>query len=348
MRVFADMHHGELYESLRILIEDRLGWKLYRPIGMDWYVEGYWMVYDHPDTANQYLGMHLLETDIPQSYRDQGATAMNMGFVESEPGVYKIATPEYDSLHNAITLQAFKDTKFDILISSIPSHIQRFNSLISKFQPNAKHIFQIGNNWPAPYPEVKNILTSSMYGINNDANCVFYHQEFNTDVFCKVEPIKKECIFNMMHYMQDQDLFYSIQKFIPAWEFLSYGAGNAQGPCSPHIKKVANIFKSNGFVWHVKSQGDGYGYNIHHAFACGRPIVTRISDFDGMTASKLLIDGKTCINIKDKSPAQIANDLLKFVLDYEDVSDNVYSKFKEVVNFDNEFLNIKNFMENLR
>ena len=67
-----------------------------------------------------------------------------------------------------------------------------------------------------------------------------------------------------------------------------------------------------------------------------------------MTASQLLIDGKTCINIKDKSPEQIASDLLKFVLDYENVSKNVYSKFKEIVNFDNEFLNIKNFMENLR
>lgn len=42
MRVLADYHHHDLFESLAILFEDRLGWELYRPIGMEWFDEGYW------------------------------------------------------------------------------------------------------------------------------------------------------------------------------------------------------------------------------------------------------------------------------------------------------------------
>lgn len=59
MKVLADHHHDDLYESLRILFEDRLGWELYRPIGTEWYTEGYWDVYNHPDTVTQYLGLQI-------------------------------------------------------------------------------------------------------------------------------------------------------------------------------------------------------------------------------------------------------------------------------------------------
>jgi hypothetical protein len=348
MRVLADMHHGELYESLRILFEDRLGWELYRSIGIDWYTEGYWMVYDHPDTVTQYLGMHLTENDISENHRNQGATALNLGHTEYAPGIYEIKSPEYDCIYKAITLEAFKNMKFDIVLSSIPSHISRYNTLISNFQPSAKHIFQVGNNWKAPYPEVKNILTSSIHGINSEANCVFYHQEFNLNTFAKTQPKNIESIFNMMHYMQDKEFFYSMKSFLPAWSFKSYGAGNEDGPCSPHITKVAEVFKNSGFVWHVKSQGDGYGYNIHHAFACGRPLVTRVSDFSGMTASSLLVDGETCIDIGNRTPEQVVHKLVEMLLDYPRFSDNVYNKFKSVVNFDQEFKDIKVFMDNLR
>lgn len=347
MKAFIDMHHGELYESLRILFQDRLGYEVYRPIGLDWYEKGYWMVHDSPETANQYLGMHLLDTDIPESFRAQGATAMNIGFVENSPGIYTIATPEYDVFHKAVTLDAFKEMKFDILVSSIPSHIPIFNKLVSEYQQSAKHIFQIGNNWKAPYPEVKNILTSSLYGVTSETNCVFYHQEFSTKIFSKVECISPQSVFNMMHYMQNPELFSEISKVVPAWKFYAYGAGNPNGPCSPHIVKVAEIFKNNGFLWHVKSQGDGYGYNIHHAFACGRPIITKVSDFKGMTASQLLVDGETCIDIENRSPKEIAEKMVVFSLDYNTISNNVYSKFREVVDFDSEFDSIKKFMENL-
>jgi hypothetical protein len=42
MRVLVDYHHHDLWESLELLFTDRFGWELLRPIGMDWFEQGYW------------------------------------------------------------------------------------------------------------------------------------------------------------------------------------------------------------------------------------------------------------------------------------------------------------------
>jgi hypothetical protein len=45
VRVLADYHlghHHDLWESLELLFTDRFGWELLRPIGMDWFEQGYW------------------------------------------------------------------------------------------------------------------------------------------------------------------------------------------------------------------------------------------------------------------------------------------------------------------
>ena len=39
--LLADYHHHDLWESLELLCA-RLGWTLYRPIGMEWFDAGYW------------------------------------------------------------------------------------------------------------------------------------------------------------------------------------------------------------------------------------------------------------------------------------------------------------------
>jgi hypothetical protein len=42
VRVLVDYHHHDLWESLELLFTDRFGWELLRPIGMDWFEQGYW------------------------------------------------------------------------------------------------------------------------------------------------------------------------------------------------------------------------------------------------------------------------------------------------------------------
>jgi len=55
MKVFADLHHGDLFYSLQLLFEKRLKAELYRPVGIEWWKEGFWNVFNHPATAQQYL-----------------------------------------------------------------------------------------------------------------------------------------------------------------------------------------------------------------------------------------------------------------------------------------------------
>ncbi len=55
MRVLADYHHGSLLRSLVMLFEGRLGMELYRPIGLEWFHEGYWAVSELKRTAREFL-----------------------------------------------------------------------------------------------------------------------------------------------------------------------------------------------------------------------------------------------------------------------------------------------------
>ena len=57
MRLLADYHHHDLWESLELLCA-RLGWTLLRPMGMDWFEQGYWNFERHVHgdaVAKQYL-----------------------------------------------------------------------------------------------------------------------------------------------------------------------------------------------------------------------------------------------------------------------------------------------------
>jgi hypothetical protein len=122
MKILADFHHEELYHSLYLLFEKRLGHELYRQIGTDWYDEGYWMVYNHPDTVKQYLGLHI--SDDWELIRQKNAgnyiTFPNENAEIKEDGFYQISDKIRGVSYRAITLQKFKETEFDIIISSMP------------------------------------------------------------------------------------------------------------------------------------------------------------------------------------------------------------------------------------
>jgi hypothetical protein len=56
--VFTDFHHASLLQSFILLFEKRLGGNVFRPIGMEWAEKGFWKIYDHPATREQYLGLN--------------------------------------------------------------------------------------------------------------------------------------------------------------------------------------------------------------------------------------------------------------------------------------------------
>ena len=140
MKILADAHNLGLFRSLQLLFEKRLGYELYRPIGLDYFTSGYFKLAEpygnNPATIAQFLEVNSATPD--------GSMRLNDAKSVSE-GVYEFDDKSNNCTNKGITLEQFKKEKFDIIIASIPQHIEPFKELIQKYQPDAKFIFQMGN-----------------------------------------------------------------------------------------------------------------------------------------------------------------------------------------------------------
>lgn len=349
MRVLADLHHGDLYYSLQLLFEKRLGWELYRPIGLDWYHEGYWHVYPHIDTAKQFLDTetNVVPVDVHGKPLDE-RTWINKTYTIND-GIYYVMDPTKGKINRGITLDRFKDMEFDILISSIPSHIEPFNRLINLYQPKAKHIFQIGNSWTLNQ-NVSNIMASCSDPGNviSDKNVVFYHQEFDLDTYNYTGPSDNpRSISSFIHYMRNASLLdHTVRAQLPDWTIKLYGAGMPNDSICKSTD-IAKAIRDAGFVWHYKPGGDGFGHCVHNAFAMGRPVITSWNDYRGKLAGDLLEDGVTYFDLDKGSIVERLLDVVE-TNNYAKMSAACYDRFKQVVDYDQEEQQIREFLNNLR
>ena len=349
MKILCDFHHEDLFYSLHLLFEKRMGYELYRQIGPEWYQEGYWLVYDHPATVSQYLGIQQAQewAAIKAQNANMYCTIPNENAYQKEDGIFLIPDFHRNVVYKAVTLEKFKQMKFDIVVSSMPAHIDRFNKLISSYQPHAKHIFQVGNNWGVGGFNVKNILSSSTKASPNpDQHCVYYHQEFDLTIFDHQSCPNPKSVVNMMHIMSGDCLgkFNQFKAAMPDWKWTAHGGGNADGPAT----NIPQAFKDHGFLWHYKREGDGFGYNMFNALATGRPIITRKSFFKGMTVDPLLVDGVSCIDLDVHSVPEVIKMLNEAAQDHARWSMNTYNHFKSLVDYDREAVAIKAFLDNLK
>ena len=116
-------------------------------------------------------------------------------------------------------------------------------------------------------------------------------------------------------------------------------------------KQLAMKMREAKFIWHTKNGGDGYGHVIHNACAVGKPLIVKKSYYQGKLAEPLLIDRHTCINIDGLSTAEIVSRISEVSESqemYENMCQNMTKKFKEVVNFDREEQEIRQFIQNLK
>lgn len=348
MKVLADLHHGDLYYSLQLLFEKRLGWEMYRPIGLEWYHAGYWHVFPHIDTANQYLGLDHAINPPKNCHGDylSPREILNKNY-RYEDGIYYVKDPTKDKVQRGITLDKFRDMEFDILVSSIPQHVGPFNKLIRLYQPQAKHIFQVGNAWNY-IPGIQNILASTApFYTPPGVNVVNYHQEFDLEMFKYTPPTNHKRVDSYIHYMKELSLLEQYKKSLPDWGFYTHGAGMEN--CLQKSQAIADTYISSGWTWHVKPEGDGYGYGGHCSAACGRPLIIRGDYYRGKLLSLLLEDKKTCINL-DQHPLHENIKLLQYFSQPEEhrtMCENIYKKFREVVDFDQEEQHIRRFLERI-
>ena len=349
LRCFCDLHHADLYYSLQLLFEKRLGAELYRPIGLEWREQGFWNVYDHPATAQQFLGLDQainIPKDVHGNYLPEGQQ-LNLNY-RFEDGIYYVHDPSHNKIQRAITLDKFRNLKFDIIISSIPDHIAPYNKLIQLYQPQAKHIFQVGNAW-GHQPGVKNILSSTApFGVPPDINICFYHQEFDLNVFKYTVPTVHNVIGSYVHCMPQPELLSQYRSLLPEFSIISYGAGMDSVLHGSH--SVAEKMRNSSWTYHFKPGGDGFGHSVISSYACGRPALVWRNQYQGKLADSLFSHEQTCIDMSLNRPEVNAQLIRKWSEPelHKTMCQNAYNRFREMVDFDAEEQKIRSFLSQLK
>lgn len=342
MNIFCDYHHGGLYKSLKVLLEDRLGHKLYRPIGLDWFDEGYWKIaepYNNaPETIGQFLGINHLGFDKMKNLNGNH-------YVEDE--IYYVRDINEKIYHKGITLKKFKEMQFDVVISSYQPHDYPYEDLVKKYQPKAKLVAQIGNINQGTH--IKNVMASSLeFYPQEGQRVIYYHQEFDTEVYKYLEPKPSNKITSFVNLLPEPQVFDEYKNSLPEYNFKAYGSccpdGNMGTP-----EGIAQEMADSLFGWHIKPGGDGFGHVIHNWFACGRPVILWKSPYFGKMAESLMEDGITCINLEEHNKQENINLIRKYSEpeEYIKLCQNVLHRFKEIVDFDREAGEMRNFLNNL-
>ena len=368
MNIFADFHHTDLFHSFKILFEKKLGYNLYRPIGMDWAIEDYWDIYKVQPVIECYLSTEKRKAiDVVSELPPLGdipwarylVEMMKMGEVHpsNEEGLFLAQdNSQPGEISKCITFDKFKSMKFDILISSVPQHFDRFEKLIELYQPQAKHIFHMGFGnapWPVPQGAKNLILHSNPTGFNPDINHLFIHQEFNLSTFFFQEPKYQNNVVSYVHFPDSWKLMREVQSLLPKNKYSFTTIGDFRGPQAnimPVASWLSSQIRSSSFTWHIKPGGESYGHILFNSYACGRPAIINLSDFKDKMGGKLLEDGITCISVDNRTPKEIAS----ILREYEDpekhrqICNNAYQRFIETVDFDNETHKVIEFIRSLK
>lgn len=353
-RILVDFHHSTLLQSLIMLFEQRLGYKVYRPIGQDWFNEGYWKINDSAETAAQYLSLD--QSFVPKD----GTPALNKMVDQDlfdgespETGVYYCGYPEYGEVNRACTLEFFKNNDFDLVLSSIPQHIEPFKKLAE--EAGAKHIFQVGNDWDFELLHGLNVMASTRpRRAPDDVNVIFYHQEFDTQIFRprRIKPNKK--IYSFVNILQNHtqawDDFQKLELLLErkGFEFATFGGqcrdGNINGP-----QALADKMAEAMLIFHVKDGGDGFGHIIHNAYSVGRPVIVRSSQYKGKLAQELFAPG-TCIDLDTMSIPEAANVIVRLShspIQLVRMHTKTSERFRELVNYEVEAERIEQWLQTI-
>ena len=348
MRVLTDFHHSSLLRATNLLFGDRLGMEVYRPIGMEWFDEGFWAINDQRDTAEQFLAFDSQPIDNTAKLNEmvEGDGAHISTFVIADPGG--------SSTHRAATWDFFTRNEFDYIIASIPAHIPLFKDLIAKYQPKAKLIVQMGNEWPDEF-WTGNVL-ASVKPRESRANAMFYHQEFDLEIF-KPSPVPDtRKVYSFINCLQQQmplawSDFTGLEMLLKArsgFEFKSFGGqcrdGNMTGP-----QELANKMREASMIFHVKEGGDGFGHIIYNAYAVGRPVIARSRFYKDRLAEELLIPG-TFIDLDKHNLPEAFNMINRLHYDPEGLKamgERAARRFREVVDYEQEAERIRAWLRNL-
>ena len=332
MNILIDYHHGSLFKSMGYLLKKRLQYNVYAPVGDDWLIRE--KLYSHyPDKTTPYQMLNSWE-----SYYE-----------------YNRICP--------IKLSEFVDSNIDVIVCTLLENYSIFRNILEKYNKKCKLVLHIGNNHPPDMLErmcVKNLWSTSWCTFikSNIKNKVFTSQEFSVELFTKQLTCNIKSIINLKHMLNDIELniLTQIKDKLPRdWVVKMYGVNNKDGVLHGTEENYSTHIKNCGFVYHVKYVDEGYGHNIHNAFACGKPVITDSQrmgvnwngEFIKNSAHLLFEDDVNIIDVSKNSIDDIVNKLVLMSNNYEYYSNTTYDIFNKKINFDDDSIKIKIFLNNL-
>jgi glycosyltransferase involved in cell wall biosynthesis len=347
--MLADYHHHDLWESLELLCA-RLGWTLYRPIGMDWFDAGYWnfeRAWHGDAVAKQYL------------------TPWGSDEADAETGLHRRFDHSHDRWQNLLTLEQARAIRPDVVLASVAHNhdgLHRFAREVG-----AKFGIHLGNVRFSPIDMAEDRWDLADFGIVTsvmpapvDKPHVIVHQEFSLEDFRHEPPEQHDrmvvssfvnCfVENVGGYAQ----FAETASRRPQYDwrvFGSYGSMPEDQFSCGNIGRCADVaaaMRASDVAWHTKQWSDGFGHVIHNWFAVGRPVVGFEWYYRSQLAGPLWQEGVTSFDLSDKSPDEIALIIDRLANDPDlrlRMGENAAARFREVVDFDAEEESIRRMFE---
>lgn len=350
MKVLADYHHSDLFESYQLLFTDRWGWEVYAPYGMAWFDEWYWSferAYHGDAVARQYL------EGVWAGVEDKG------DYVERKDATHPGRTVK------GMTLEQAKATKWDIVLASVPDNDAGFHRLA---QETGGHFgVQMGNAGQfSDWERAEFGLVSTNTIGTPHKPYVTYRQEFRLSDFAHTWPPEEpnsigsflQCFAENrgMERGQFYDQWERLARAYPEFDWKVYGSYGTQpedewacGNLST-TPQVAAEMQRAGVIWHAKYWSDGFGHVIHNAFAVGRPIFAYYSYYADKLAGRLMVPGETFINLDALDDAAIVEHLRRFRDDPGEakrLGDAAAARFRSEVDFDEDAEKVKRLLEGI-
>jgi hypothetical protein len=355
MKVLADFHHHDLWESLELLCA-RLGWALYRPIGMEWFTEGYW----NHERHNAHLFGRAPDAIARQYLEPWGSDLRDGWALPSLTGNGLSGNSRHDHSHERfqrlVTLEQARDLRLDIVISTLAHNhegMARFASEVGATfglqlgNVRFSHIDMAEDRWDlAAFGLVSSILPAPVAVPH-----VVYHQEFSLEDF-RSEPVTPHEPLRIASFVQcfpenerTYPLFVESAEQSPQFDWRVYGS-YGQKPldryAAGNIDRCPDIgatMREMDIAWHGKQWSDGFGHVVHNWFAVGRPVLGYEWYYRTQLAGALWQEGVTSFDITDKTPHEVGNLLSELQREPDRIvamGAAAAKRFREVVDFDEE------------
>lgn len=302
MKILTDFHHPDLYWSFVLTMERRLGWEVYRVIGMEWFDKGYWQ-FEKFWAGNRFAKMFLAldPTNAPgdqtNPVRKPDRNLFTHWIREDE------RHPGYDI--KMVTIEQAREIEFDYVMATVPHNQEGFKRFADEI--GAGFIVQVGNaehniDWSLD----PIVLNSTARELKGKTKSLDYDQEIDPSFSYEPLPEKGEIAsFHIDWNQQNLDMFFEVAAHLPMYEFQSYGN---LGLYLIKTADVAQKMKESRILWHTKHVGDGWGHVIHGAMAIGRPLIGKKSYYKNRIAWRCWTPANS-IDIEGMSPRTVAVEL---------------------------------------